>query len=576
MDDVWNKDVDKWGKLKACLNQGGVGSAILTTTRDKEIAEFMGTVANNSSWKNKYHDVAILDIEFIHEIIETRAFGLQKTKPEELVKFVGPIAERCVGSPLAAKALGSVLCNKTTKEEWEDILHRSRICDDETGILPILKLSYNDLPTDMKQCFAFCAMYPKDYQIDVEELIQLWMANGYISDQNKVPAETMGKRIVNEMVSRSFFQYEEQRRIGYSSTTFVKIHDLMHDVALSASEKECVCITDEFIESGDLLPGAARHILFQTSLDKKRLNFLFGTTKEKFPPIQTMMFDRSHYYHQHVPHLSKFSSLRALSMPGSGAHLSIKPKHLCHLRYLDVSYNDGIEALPDDISILYSLQTLKLSNCSSLKRLPEQMKHMSSLRHLYTDWCTKLECMPPELGRITSLRTITWFVVGSGLNCSSLGELKDLNIGGSLMLKQLENVTVRRNAKAANLENKKDLRQLSLKDRKRRPKGGEWEPQISFEIFDRCPNINPQKAYKKDLMTTTLEKGGCSLRTQRVTTEQTEHRSKPKRANSQKKTALPLQISDTSGIISDTSGIFSSKLTKGEKSKTPTNGVQKT
>ncbi|CAD6252603.1 unnamed protein product [Miscanthus lutarioriparius] len=462
LDDVWNKDVDKWEKLKACLNQGGVGSAILTTTRDKEIAEFMGTVANNSSWKNKYHDVAILDRKFIHEIIETRAFDLQKTKPEELVELVGPIAERCVGLPLAAKALGSVLCNKTTKEEWEDILHRSTTCDDETRILPILKLSYNDLPTDMKQCFAFCAMYPKDYQIDVDKLIQLWMANGYISDQNKVPAETMGKRIVNEMVSRSFFQYEEQRRIGYSSTTFVKIHDLMHDVALSASEKECVCITDEFFRSGEMVPSAARHILFETSLDKKRLNFLFGTTKEKFPPIQTMMFDRSHYYHLDVPHSSKFSSLRALSMPRPKAHLSIKPKHLCHLRYLDLSDNAGIEALPDDISILYSLQTLKLSNCSSLKRLPEQMKHMSSLRHLYTDGCTELECMPPELGRITLLRTITWFVVGSGLNCSSLGELKDLNIGGSLMLKQLENVTVRINAKAANLENQKDLRQLSL------------------------------------------------------------------------------------------------------------------
>ena len=56
-----------------------------------------------------------------------------------------------------------------------------------------------------------------------------------------------------------------------------------------------------------------------------------------------------------------------------------------------------------------------------------------------------------------------------------------------------------------------------LKDRKRRPEEGEWEPQISFEIFDHCSNINPQKAYTKDLMTTTLEKGGCSLGTQRVT-----------------------------------------------------------
>ena len=34
-------------------------------------------------------------------------------------------------------------------------------------------------------------------------------------------------------------------------------------------------------------------------------------------------------------------------------------------------------------------------------------------------------------------------------------------------------------------------------------------------------------------------------------------------------------FSDTSGMISDTSGIFSSKLTKREKSETPSNGVQK-
>jgi len=34
---------------------------------------------------------------------------------------------------------------------------------------------------------------------------------------------------------------------------------------------------------------------------------------------------------------------------------------------------------------------------------------------------------------------------------------------------------------------------MVMKDRKRRPEGGEWEPQISFEIFGRCPKIKPQK-----------------------------------------------------------------------------------
>jgi hypothetical protein len=36
-----------------------------------------------------------------------------------------------------------------------------------------------------------------------------------------------------------------------------------------------------------------------------------------------------------------------------------------------------------------------------------------------------------------------------------------------------------------------------LKDQKRRPEGGEWEPQISFETFDRCPKINPKRHTNK-------------------------------------------------------------------------------
>ncbi|KAL6626204.1 hypothetical protein ACP70R_029930 [Stipagrostis hirtigluma subsp. patula] len=412
LDDVWNEDVDKWEKLKACLQHGGIGSVVLTTTRSKRIAEFMGAA----------------------------------------------IAERCAGSPLAARALGSVLRNKSTVEEWEAILQGSSICNDETGILPILKLSYDELPAVMKQCFAFCAVFPKDYEIDVDMLIQLWMANGFISEQKGVTIETVGKRIFTEMVSRSFFQDvkevtvdEDQRREGYfSRTIWVK----NSDIAVSAMETECVALVEEPNPSDEKLPNIARHVYFSSVVQVWII--LKHSLKKQPLAVQTMLFDG--HTMTFLKHLSIYNSLRALKFPAW--NLSIRPKLLRHLRYLDLQ-DSNIKALPEDISILYNLQVLNLSGCNRLDRLPKQMKYMASLRHLYTHGCRSLKYMPPDLG-LLNLQTLTYFVVDSGSHCSSLGELKGLNIGGSLLIGQLEHVS-EADAKAANLGKKKELRELSLR-----------------------------------------------------------------------------------------------------------------
>ncbi|XP_025800357.1 putative disease resistance protein RGA4 isoform X3 [Panicum hallii] len=433
LDDVWNRDEHMWERLKSYLQHGGKGSSLLITTRDDKVAQLMGAT--------EVKNLKSLDEIYIKEIIETKAFSSKRVeqRPRELVDMVGDVAKRCSGSPLAATALGSVLRTKTSKQEWDAVLNRSTICDEENGILPVLKLSYNCLPSYMRQCFAFCAMFPKDYEIDVQSLIHLWMANGFIPEQPGVCPETIGEKIFNELKSRSFYQdlksvpfkqkYYPFGRIKYKycSRITCKIHDLMHDVAESSMEKECAAI--------------ATH----------------PSQKKGSPAFQTLICDG--HVKEDLKILSKYNSIRALKIK-RGSFL--RPKYLHHLRYLDLS-KSGIKELPEDISILYHLQTLKLSYCRKLERLPKELNYLTSLRHLYTHGCTKLKSMPGGLRHLTSLQTLTCFVAGTDSGCSNVGELQDLDLGSRLELRQLENITGANGAQAAGLGNKKKLTELELR-----------------------------------------------------------------------------------------------------------------
>jgi hypothetical protein len=225
-----------------CLKQGGKGSAVPTTTRDSKVAEIMTMGVNDA------HKIEKLSDKHLREIVQSRAFSLQNPNSDELDRIFSTIVDQCAGSPLAAKAFGSMFSNKTSMNEWKHTLAKSNICNETSGILSILKLSFDDLPSRMKQCFAFCALFPKDYEINVDLLFQLWMAHDFIYVQDGDLPETVGAQIFKELTWRSFFQ-DVKQTFPVGKRTICKKHDLMHDIALSVMGKECATIVGKLSTS---------------------------------------------------------------------------------------------------------------------------------------------------------------------------------------------------------------------------------------------------------------------------------------------------------------------------------------
>ena len=66
----------------------------------------------------------------------------------------------------------------------------------KSGIQPTLRLSFDHLPSPyLKQCFAYCSIFPKDFDIKKDKLIQLWMGQGYLqpSLESNLEMEDVGK-----------------------------------------------------------------------------------------------------------------------------------------------------------------------------------------------------------------------------------------------------------------------------------------------------------------------------------------------------------------------------------------------
>jgi Leucine-rich repeat (LRR) protein len=472
LDDVWEENYAKWVSLLEPLKSGAQGSKILVTTRHERVASVMPTVPT--------HHLKELTEDFCWSLFAKHAFGDENSiADEELQKIGRAIAKKCKGLPLAAKSLGGLLCNERDVEEWRDILESNLWDLPKDNILPALRLSYHHLTSHLKQCFAYCAIFPKDYSFRKDELVLFWMAEGFLAHSAvDDEMEKAGAKCFDDLLSRSFFQQSSASR-----SSFV-MHDLMHDLATHVSGHFC------FRWGGNNSSMATRRTRHLSLVGDTGGGF--SSTKleniREAQLLRTFLTFQGYWgspdFYNEIFHFS-LGRLRVLSMSNyAGAAKMLcstsKLKHLRYLRYLDLSGSDLV-TLPEEVSALLNLQTLIFEDClllaslpdlgnlkhlrhlnlkrTSIERLPASLERLINLRYLNIKH-TPLKEMPPHIGQLTKLQTLSFFLVGrqSETSIKELGKLRHLR--GQLHIGNLQNVVDARDAGEANLKGKRHLDKL--------------------------------------------------------------------------------------------------------------------
>ncbi|CAN6692934.1 unnamed protein product [Malus baccata var. baccata] len=479
LDDVWNENYNIWDSLKHPFESGAHGSKIIVTARNDGVASTMGTLQT--------HYLKQLLEEDCWSLFAKHAFKDASVIVDPNLEVIGrQIVSKCKGLPLAAKSLGGLLRSEPNVEEWENVLKSDiwEFSEAKIEILPALWLSYQYLSPELKRCFAYCSIFPKDYEFDKFELILLWMAEDLFQPQKKTRLENVGKKYFDDLISRSFFQYSSSNdffimhdlmhnsayvysRIHIADPTLwekallllLLLHDLMHDLAAYVCGEFCIRLEDHDFSLDVASKG--RHFSY--------MQYSSNVHYERFDTIYEAKYLRTFILGKEcirptirLDHLLMLQCLRVVKLRGNDiSELPDSISNLKHLRYLDLCYTP-IHKLPDAVCSLYNLQTLLVSDCTYLAELPTDLRRLINLRHL--DFRrTKIKKMPPHMGKLKDLQTFEGEFVLSKDVGGNIDELKGFqHLRGNLHISGLQNVTRAEDALEAKLRDKK-LSEIRLK-----------------------------------------------------------------------------------------------------------------
>ncbi|BAF15827.2 Os04g0621600 [Oryza sativa Japonica Group] len=426
LDDVWDVTTDCWNKLLAPLRANHVNpskekvtgnSMVIVTTRKNTTAKLCGTVGSINLEGLKDDD--------IWSLFKAYAFGSDKHSNNPILQNLGrKIAKELNGNPLAAKTVGSLLRRNLTVDHWSSIIENEewKSLQHTDGIMHTLKFSYDHLPSHLQQCFSYCSLFPKGYSFSEAQLIQIWIAQGFV-EKSSEKLEQKGWEYLAELVNSGFFQQVENE---WPSSEDIVLHDLMHDLARMVSKTECATIDGSECEK---LAPSIRHLSIVTdsaySEDphgnisrneefEKRLLKVMSRKGEELPSSDSNGSPSSEYFtdiisneviyglepHHSLKHngvtsptclATSLTSLQTLYLENCGKWQILSLERLCLLKKLVlIRMSNVVEVSICSLEelVLIKMPKLKRCFCTSIRNLND------NLRVLMIKTCPALEVFP--------------------------------------------------------------------------------------------------------------------------------------------------------------------------------------
>ncbi|GKV28198.1 hypothetical protein SLEP1_g37281 [Rubroshorea leprosula] len=366
LDDIWERvDLVKVG---IPIPRQGHGSKLIFTTRSLDVCGQMEAP--------KKIMVDCLAPEKAWELFQIKVGEETLDSHPQIRRLAKEVAEECKGLPLALITIGRAMSSKKTPEQWEyarRFLRRSVAYHVLPGmrkeVYPLLKFSYDSLPDDkLKSCFLYCALFPEDFLITKCELIDYWIAEGFLDEYNSICDRNEGHNIICTLLGLCLLEEVDVEQ--------VKMHDVIRDMALWIAneigrEKYVVETSAQLTEKPEIENWG---MIKRLSLMNNEIRSLRGAPD--CPDLQTLFLERNY-----------LQSMRI------GEYFF---QNMVSLTVLNLSGNLYFTDLPVGISNLVSLQCLNISGTST-NELPMELSSLSKLKCLNLDRTVYLKTIPEKL-----------------------------------------------------------------------------------------------------------------------------------------------------------------------------------